>query len=103
MFPSQEAASQVKENKVDTLLAMPNVVGVGVGYKTTKGVTSQEVSVVVLVRRKLPLAALGPEMVLPAQIEGVKVDVKEVGEIRSWRSQHRSLQNHCRDSRQRGA
>lgn len=86
MFPAQEAASQVKENKKDTLLAMPNVVGVGVGYKSIKGVTSQEISVVVLVRRKLPLAALGPEMVIPAQIEGVKVDVKEVGEIRALQS-----------------
>jgi hypothetical protein len=85
MLPNKEI-SQVKENSKDILLAKQNVVGVGVGYKTTQGEQTDELAVVVLVSQKLPLPAIPAEMVLPKSINGVKIDVVEVGIIRALQS-----------------
>ncbi len=67
------------------LLNKPNVVGVGVGYKDKDGVPTDEVAVVVLVERKKPLAALQPEEVIPRELEGMRTDVLEIGQI--WANQ----------------
>src|SRR3972149_105041 len=83
MFPEQKAVAQVKEDTKSTLLAMPNVVGVGVGYRTVAQTPTDQLGIIVLVRRKLPVAALSPESLLPQQVDGVKIDVIEVGEIRA--------------------
>lgn len=82
MSPSDEIA-QVKEASKENLLAMKNVVGVGVGYKIQGGEQSDEFAIVVMVSRKLPLPALAPETVLPKHVEGVKIDVIEVGQLRA--------------------
>ena len=83
MFPEQQAVTQVKEATKGKLLSMPNVVGVGVGYKTIGRTPTDQLGIIVLVRRKLPVAALSPESLLPKQVDGVKIDVIEVGEIRA--------------------
>ncbi len=67
------------------LLNKPNVVGVGVGYKDKDGVPTDEVAVVVLVERKKPLAALTPEEIIPRDLEGMRTDVLEVGQL--WANQ----------------
>ncbi len=67
------------------LLNKPNVVGVGVGYKDKDGVPTDEVAVVVLVERKKPLAALNPEEIIPRDLEGLRTDVLEVGQL--WANQ----------------
>ena len=54
----RELARQVKEDNKSVLLSMPNVVGVGVGEKTSDGRKTGEVCVVILVREKLPEAGL---------------------------------------------
>ena len=82
MLPEQKIA-EVKEDTKETLLDMPNVVGVGVGYQLKQGDPTGEYAIVVLVSRKLPLPALAPEAVLPHSVQGVNVDVIEVGEIRA--------------------
>ena len=58
MSPSDEIA-QVKEASKENLLAMKNVVGVGVGYKVQGGEQSDEFAIVVMVSRKLPLTRFG--------------------------------------------
>src|SRR3990170_4092231 len=83
MFPEQQAVTQVKETTKGTLLSMPNVVGVGVGFKSIGRTLTDQLGIIVLVRRKLPVAALSPDSLLPKQVDGVKVDVIEVGEIRA--------------------
>lgn len=75
--------SRVKEAQKSALLAKPNVVGVGLGYKETQGKRTDELVLVTLVARKVPPAALTPEMMVPRMIDGVKTDVIEVGEIRA--------------------
>lgn len=66
----------------NSLLAKPNVVGVGVGLKNLSG----EPSVVVLVEQKLPVAALSTADMVPKQLDGVRTDVLEVGYIRAYQS-----------------
>jgi hypothetical protein len=64
------------------LLAKANVVGVGIGLCHRGGQRTEQVGLIVLVDRKIPVARLAPEDVIPSEIEGVPVDVKEVGRLR---------------------
>jgi hypothetical protein len=65
------------------LLAKANVVGVGVGLRQRSGERTGEPALVVLVRKKIPLEQLSSQDVIPASLEGVPVDVQEVGDIRA--------------------
>jgi hypothetical protein len=78
-----ELARQVKDTHKSALLSTPNVVGVGVGEKTTQGRKTGEICVVILVREKLPETGLAPEVVLPREVGGVKTDVIQVGDLRA--------------------
>jgi hypothetical protein len=75
-----------KEQHKQDLMVLPNVVGVGVGYKESKGQPTGEVSVVVLVTRKLPQAALSVQDMIPKQVGETRTDVIEVGELRAQQS-----------------
>jgi hypothetical protein len=103
--PELARVQEIKEAHESALLALPNVVGVGVGYKETKGETTDQVAVIVYVRRKEPIASLREHEIVPTLLEAadeVRVpprpgerdggtlsleggaaptDVKEVGEI----------------------
>jgi len=82
----QAQAAQAQAAHEDTLLAKNNVVGVGVGYKESNGVVTDELAVVVLVQSKQPLVALAAEDVIPKELEGMKTDVIEVGYLRAQQS-----------------
>jgi len=73
-----EHARAVSRANADRLLAMANVVGVGVGYR---GGGRQEVALVVMVKQKLPRTQLREEDLLPQEIEGIPVEVRVVGEL----------------------
>lgn len=74
-------AQAVKRAYQAELMSKANVVGVGVGLPQQSGVPPGEVAIVVMVRQKVPLAQLASADVIPTKIEGVPVDVQEVGEI----------------------
>jgi hypothetical protein len=74
-------ALRVKEKHEADLLAKANVLGVGVGFRHRGGRRTEEISLIVMVRRKQPAAELSPQDLVPAQIDGVPIDVHEVGEI----------------------
>ncbi len=76
-----ERARQVKEKYEKELLAKANVVGVGVGLRQKGGVWGDEVAVVVMVSRKQPASQLAQADLVPRELEGVPVDVQEVGEL----------------------
>jgi hypothetical protein len=76
-------ANQVKEAHEESLLAKPNVVGVGVGLKETNGRLLDEIAVKVLVTQKLPRAGLSARAIVPEQVNGVETDVMQVGVIRA--------------------
>jgi hypothetical protein len=79
-FEKVKAVKRAYENE---LMAKANVVGVGVGLSEKGGVRTRSVALVVMVSQKVPRSQLAPEDIIPSQIEGVPVDVQEVGEIRA--------------------
>jgi hypothetical protein len=71
----------VKQVYEDELLSKPNVVGVAIGYSQIGGQTTDKLALVVLVTNKVPQTTLKPEDQIPISIEGIPIDVQEVGEI----------------------
>jgi hypothetical protein len=79
----QNDVEQIKEMHKASILAKPNVVGVGIGEKVKNGDKTGELSVVVLVRQKRPRAGLAEQALVPKSIAGVTTDVIEVGDLRA--------------------
>jgi hypothetical protein len=71
----------VKQVHEDDLLSKPNVVGVAMGYRQTSGLPTETLALVVMVTHKVPQSALSPEDQIPSSLEGIPIDVQEVGEI----------------------
>jgi len=63
------------------LLGYPNVVGVIDGTRMRGGKPTNEHAIVVLVSRKVPRRNLAKASLLPSELDGVPVDVVEVGVI----------------------
>lgn len=78
-----EQVRSVKDSHKGMLLAKANVVGVGVGEKVSHGKSTGELSVVILVRQKVPLVGLEPQAVVPREVDGIRTDVLEVGDVRA--------------------
>lgn len=78
-----QKAQAVKEAHLEELMAKKNVVGVGVGFRYKNGIRTDEVGLVVMVSAKMPRTQLDPGTLLPHSIDGVPVDVQEVGQIRA--------------------
>ena len=76
-----QRAEEVKLRYQEEILTKANVVGVGVGLRRRGGVFTDEVAIIVMVSKKRMKVNLSAEELLPEQIEGVPVDVQEVGEI----------------------
>jgi hypothetical protein len=76
-----QRASELKTQVEEELLQKPNVVGIGVGLRQKDGVYTDEVCLVVLVNTKVPAIELKPHDRIPNAIEGVPIDVLEVGEL----------------------
>jgi hypothetical protein len=81
MEPGQNftAFSQAKEQNKEQLLSLPNVVGVGVGYKVSDGEMTDQLSVICMVTAKT--SDLPPEKLVPRQVNGMVTDVIQTGEI----------------------
>ncbi len=77
----QARVQAVKRAHAPSLMKKANVVGVGVGLRERGGVRTGEVALVVMVRRKVPLADLAPEDVIPSTLDGVPVDVQVAGTL----------------------
>ncbi|MEM5798433.1 MAG: hypothetical protein QXP39_00085 [Candidatus Aenigmatarchaeota archaeon] len=77
-----------------TLFCKPNVEGVGIGYKIVKGEKTDEICIVVNVKKKLP--ELPEEDMIPKEVGvGTKIltDVYETGEIRALYKEAKSAEN----------
>lgn len=82
--PEMARVQQVKQRYQADLLAMPNVVGVGIGFKLVNGVPGDQLAIVVSVVRKISRDELLPQAVLPEMLDGVPVDVIETGELAAF-------------------
>jgi hypothetical protein len=78
-----DRARAVKSAHASRLLSLPNVVGLGVGLRQRAGQGTGDVSLVVMVTRKVPAAELAPDERIPREIDGVPVDVQEVGSLKA--------------------
>ena len=72
-------ATDVQAKYADLLMSKTNVVGVGVGFAHENGAATSEVAVVVMVDQKVPVAQLAAQDQIPAQLDGVRVDVQQTG------------------------
>lgn len=75
-----------KEFSKNSLLAKENVVGVAVGRKVSDGETTHDLSIVVLVEKKLTPNAVTAENLVPQMMYGVPTDVIEVGKLKALRT-----------------
>lgn len=78
-----ERIRAVKQAHEKALLDKANVVGVGIGLRQRGGTRTDQMVLVVMVKRKVPRHLLAPADVIPGDIEGVPVDVQVVGDIRA--------------------
>lgn len=79
----KDQAKQVIERKKVELMALPNVVGVGLGYKVRKNVQVDELCVVAMVQNKVPRVALKESELIPKTVGGIPTDVLQVGKLRA--------------------
>jgi hypothetical protein len=75
---------RAQELNASRLMAFPNVVGIGTGYRQRRGKYGTGLAVQVFVQRKYPLAELPDWAIVPREVggvdgQGVPVDVVEVG------------------------
>jgi len=80
-FPPDGRIAEVRARHEADLMRYPNVVGVSDGVATRGGESTGELCIVVYVSTKLPASKLAAEAVLPGEIDGVRIDVVEVGRI----------------------
>ena len=74
-------AQEVKEANEEKILALPNVLGVGIGYKEIGGKETTELCIKVYVEKKLPQKELSAEEIVAETVDKIKTDVQEVGLI----------------------
>jgi hypothetical protein len=72
---------EVKRAHEAQLMSLSNVVATGIGYKIAGDTLTDEVSIVVSVTKKLPVAQLTEATAVPRAIDGMKTDVIETGPI----------------------
>lgn len=75
--------SGARQQAEKRILDKPNVVGVGIGFKQVGGLLTDQISIVVLVRDKVPRAGLSANDMVPAQVDSIPTDVVEVGVLRA--------------------
>ncbi len=78
-FADIDRAAAIKRQNLNHLIKQKNVVGVGVGFKESQGVITDEVAVVVNVAKKVPKAQLAKSDEVPRDIDGIRTDVVETG------------------------
>jgi hypothetical protein len=80
----QQVSNRIKAVMQDykqDLLAKANVVGIGIGYRQLDGKPTDKLALVVMVAQKIPATELSQEDQIPATLEGIPIDVQEVGEL----------------------
>lgn len=65
------------------LLTLPQVIGVGYGFKEVKGVKTDQEAIIVLVNKKLPPEQLADHELVPKNVNSMVTDVIEVGELKA--------------------
>ena len=72
-------ATLVQKKYTEMLLKIAHVMGVAVGLEKKNGVYTGDVCLVVMVDKKQPRNSLAPQDLIPTELDGVHVDVQEIG------------------------
>jgi hypothetical protein len=75
------AVQEVKRQYESLIMGKENVVATGVGFKLAGDTLTNEISIIVSVVKKLPLAQLTEASLVPKSFAGMKTDVIETGTI----------------------
>ena len=70
-----------------SLLKKKNVIGVGIGYREKGGQRTGEKAIIVFVTKKENLRQLDRSEIVPQFVQGQRVDVIEIGEVRFLKRQ----------------
>ncbi|MCL4251719.1 MAG: hypothetical protein KJ065_26440 [Anaerolineae bacterium] len=84
MSDEMKHALDVQQRYENYLLSKPHVVGVGVGFAYVKGEETTEIAVIVMVEHKVPMQELEPSERIPSRLEGVRIDVREMGQFTAF-------------------
>ena len=76
-------ANEIYQEVLPRLFTRKNVVACGLGYKVRGEEQTEELSLIVSVVRKVPVAELAPEDLVPKAVDGLPTDVVETGYIRA--------------------
>jgi hypothetical protein len=79
----QVQAREIYRHVLSDIFRRRNVVACGLGYKISEGKPTGELSLIVSVTQKVPLAQLAPQDLIPKSMEGMLTDVVEIGRIRA--------------------
>lgn len=79
----EEYIREIKSKYAPLLFKYEGVVGVGIGRKIVAGKETDQLAIVVDVIKKLSEDRLKKEDLIPQFLEGIPVDVQEVGVIRA--------------------
>jgi hypothetical protein len=71
----------VQDKYTQYLMEKPHVVGVGIGHLGSNGFRAGLLGLIVLVDQEIPDDQLDPEDRVPDEIEGIPVELQEVGRI----------------------
>ena len=82
--PDEAQIQEVKEKYEEKLLLLPNVAGVGIGYKITKGIQGNYFCLKIYVSKKIPSKKLSKNQIIPAQLDGIQTDVEEIGNLKAY-------------------
>jgi len=77
-------AITVKQQYLDKLFTMPNVVGIGVGFKVAGGVVTSELAITISVSKKVASAQLAASDLIPKLLGSIKTDVVETGIFKAF-------------------
>ena len=82
MAESRKRAREVLQKHADRLVKTYHATALGVGHRKKDGVEQREgeVCLVVWVKEKLPESQVPPDKLLPKEIDGVELDVRQ-GEV----------------------
>ena len=72
--------SDISHNYYKYLLNLPNVNGIGVGYKIINSFNTKEICLNVFVDKKIDIKYLSKNIIIPKEYMGIKTDVIKVGQ-----------------------
>ena len=82
MAESRKRAREVLQKHADRLVKTYHATALDIGYREKDGVEQREgeVCLLVWVKEKLPESQVAPDKLLPKEIDGVEVDIRQ-GEV----------------------